>query len=101
MHGKKLPFSASRKIDRRVRWGREYGRKQKRQRKKVVEEAREGEEAREREEGRESKSQPKRGEVSDSLIKDVSKTLIKIEYPCKCSATCNLQVIHFRTTISV
>lgn len=34
------------------------------------------------------------GEISDSLIKDVSKTLIKIEYPCKCKATCNLQVFH-------
>lgn len=33
-------------------------------------------------------------EISDSLIKDVSKTLIKIEYPCKCKATCNLQVFH-------
>lgn len=32
------------------------------------------------------------GEISDSLIKDVSKTLIKIEYPCK--APCNLQVFH-------
>lgn len=32
--------------------------------------------------------------ISDSLIKDVSKTLIKIEYPCKCKATCNLQVFH-------
>lgn len=34
------------------------------------------------------------GEISDSLIKDVSKTLIKIEYPCKREATCNLQVFH-------
>lgn len=31
--------------------------------------------------------------VSGSLIKDVSKTLIKTEYPHKSGATCNLQVI--------
>lgn len=36
----------------------------------------------------------KERDISDSLIKDVSKTLIKIEYPCKCKATCNLQVFH-------
>lgn len=37
-----------------------------------------------------------RGErkVTNSLIKDVSKTLIKIDYPHKCSTTCYLWLIH-------
>lgn len=37
--------------------------------------------------------------ISDSLIKDVSKTLIKIEYPCKCKATRNLQVFHLEMKV--
>ncbi len=43
---------------------------------------------------REKKREREERKVTSSPIKDVSKTLIKIDYPHKCSTTCYLWLIH-------